>query len=67
MWDEEVIHQQPLQKGKSPALGQLQRNLSPGHSRKDIGTGAGQPPDSPPGTGPTSRESVRLPRWPWDR
>ena len=61
------VHHPPLQKGKSPALWQLQRNLSPGHSRKDIGTGYAQPPDSPLGTRPTSRESMRLPRWPWDR
>ena len=32
-----------------------------------FGTGAAQPPDSPLGTRPTSRESMRLPRWPWDR
>ena len=61
------IHHPPLQKGKSPALWQLQRNLSPDHSRKDIGTGYAQTPDSPLGTRPTSRESMRIPRWPWDR
>ena len=31
----------------------------------DIGMGYAQPPDSPLGTRPTSRESMRLPRWPW--
>ena len=44
-----------------------EESLSPGNSRKDIGTGAAQPPDSPHGNGPTLRESLRLPRWPSDR
>ena len=35
-------------------------NLSPGHSRKDIGPGYTQPPGSPVGTRPTSRESMRF-------
>ena len=60
------VHHPPLQKGKSSAFWQLQRNFSPRHSIKDIGTGAAQPP-SPIGTRPISRESMRLPRWPWDR
>ena len=29
-----------------------------GHSREDIDTGAAQPPDSPLGTRPTSREAM---------
>ena len=60
------VHHPPLQKGKSPALWKLQRNLSPCRSRKYTGTVNTQPPDSPLGIRPTSRESVRLPRWPRD-
>ena len=61
------VHHPPLQKGKSPALWKLQRNLSPCRSRKYTDTAYAQPPDSPLGIRPTSRESVRLPRWPRDR
>ena len=61
------LHQPPLQNGNSPSVRKLHRNIYPDHSRTVIGTGAAQPPGSRPGTGPTSRESVRLPMWPWDR
>ena len=62
-------HHPPLQNGKSPALWQLQRNLSPGHNRKDIGTGYAQPPDSPLGTRPSyfqrvnAASEVAVDRW----
>ena len=60
------VNHPPLQKGKSTALWQLQRNLSPGHNREDVGTDAAQPPDSPLGTRPTQFQRVNpaVAAWP---
>ena len=67
-WDEEVITQQLnyasiiclYKREIASFVTTIQESLSPGHS-----TGAAQPADSQLGTRPTSRESMRLPRWPW--